>query len=88
MEKYVNSNTIIKNEVYEAFKDSIICPFCSNLIIEPVICFSCQETFCKNCYKKNRSCPEKCKEPNIQDVIGKKNNITKFKFICIKGCGS
>ena len=52
MEKYVNSNTIIKNEVYEAFKDSIICPFCSNLIIEPVICFSCQETFCKNCYKK------------------------------------
>jgi hypothetical protein len=88
MEKYVNSNTIIKNEVYDTFKDSIICPICSNLMIEPVICFSCQETFCKNCYKKNGSCPKKCNEPNIQEVIGKKKYITKFKFLCIKGCGA
>jgi hypothetical protein len=87
MEQYVNENTIVKNDVYDAFKDSIICPICSKIMIEPVICFNCQETFCKNCYRQNGNCPNKCENSNIQDVIGKKKYITKFKFTCIKGCG-
>jgi hypothetical protein len=60
-------------------------------MIEPVICFSCQTTFCKKCSKnlkdKGDNCPKKCSVPNINDVIGKNNLISKFKFKCINGCG-
>lgn len=87
MEKYVNKNTIVKNEIYENFKDNIICPICSSLMIEPVVCTGCQETFCKNCYKDGKTCAKKCEKSDIKDVIGRNNFITKFKFKCIKGCG-
>ena len=91
MEKYANENTIIKNEMYDFFKDSITCQICSKLMIEPVICLGCQNTFCKKCIeeqkKKDGLCPLNCDSPNIKDVIEKNNNIFKFKFKCIKGCG-
>ena len=91
MEKYINENTIVKNEIYESFKDSIICPICLCIIIEPVMCLECQNNFCKKCIedwkKKDESCPNKCSAPVFKDVIGKNNVITKCKFKCIKGCG-
>ena len=90
MEKYINKRTIVKNEIYEAFKDSIICPICKCIMIEPVICFVCQNTFCKKCKedlnKKGESCPKNCNNAEIRDVIKNKNLISKFKFKCIKGC--
>ncbi len=91
MEKYANEKNIVKNEVYDLFKDTIICPVCSSLMIEPVICLNCQSTFCKKCSKelkdKGENCPKKCSIFNIKDVIGKNNFISKFKFKCINGCG-
>ena len=86
MEEYINENTIVKNQVYDLFKDSVICVTCNSLMIEPVICLTCQTTFCKNCNEKN-GCPNKCENSEIKEVIGKNNYITKFKFKCITGCG-
>jgi len=90
MEQYVNNDTIIKNEMYYSFKDSITCQMCSKLMIKPVICFGCQSSFCKKCIeaqkKEDGLCPRKCDNPIIKDVIEKNNNIFKFKFKCIKGC--
>ena len=91
MEEYVNENTIVKDNIYEVFKDSITCIICKSIMIEPVICLGCQNIFCKKCKEnlKNNgeNCPEKCPNPIINDVIGQNNFITKFKFNCIKGCG-
>ena len=91
MEKYVNEDTIVKNEIYDKFKDTIICPICNNLMIEQVICLNCLNVYCKKCIEdlktKGEGCPNKCDNPEFKDVIEKKNNITKFKFKCIKGCG-
>ena len=91
MEKYANEKNIVKNEIYELFKDAIICPVCNSIMIEPVICLECQSTFCKKCSKtlkdKGDNCPKKCSNYNINDVIGKNNFISKFKFKCINGCG-
>ena len=91
MEKYANEENIVKNEVYEAFKDSIVCPVCNSLMIEPVICIYCQTEFCKKCSKelkdKGDNCPLKCSVFNIKDVNPKKNLISIFKFKCINGCG-
>ena len=91
MEKYANEKNIVKNDIYELFKDNIYCQVCNSLMIDPVICLSCQSTFCKKCSKElkdtGENCPKKCSNFNIQDVIGKNNLISKFKFKCINGCG-
>ena len=91
MEEYINKDTIVKNDTYELLKDSIFCPICSNLMIEPVICLICQNIYCKKCIEsrktKGEGCPNNCKNAEIKDVIQENNLITKCKFKCIKGCG-
>ena len=93
MEEYVNEETIVKNEKYESFKENIYCPICECLMIEPIMCFNCQNYFCKKCVedwkgKNNNTCPNSCPNPVLKEVIGKNRLIAKFKFKCIKGCGA
>ena len=33
MEKFINEETVVNNEIYQVFKDSVICPICSNILI-------------------------------------------------------
>ena len=91
MEEYVNEDTIVKSEMYDAFKDDITCSLCGKLMIYPVQCSNCQNIYCKNCIEnwkqKGGKCPM-CKDSTFKDVIEKNNHIKKFKFICIKGCGA
>ena len=91
MDKYVNEDTIVKNEIYEIFKDSITCPICEKLMIEQVVCLKCQNIYCKKCIEqwktKGGCCPNHCNNSVFNDVIERNNNITKFKFKCIKDCG-
>ena len=49
MEKFINEGTVVNNEIYQVFKDSVMCPICSNILIEPVICMKCQNSYCKRC---------------------------------------
>jgi hypothetical protein len=91
LDDYIKEENIVKNETYEALKDLIICPICECLMIEPMLCTKCQNTYCKKCIdswkKKGGSCPNRCNS-EIQKVIQKKNLISKIKFKCIKGCGA
>ena len=90
IEEYINEDSIVKNELYEELKDSITCPICECLMIEPMVCSKCQNTYCKKCIdgwkKKSNSCPNRC-DSEFNKVIEKKNFITKMKFKCLKGCG-
>ena len=91
MEKYVNEKTIIKDNIYDLFNESITCQNCKCIMINPIICLNCQNIFCKKCQEKlkesGENCPGKCENPNIADINPKNNYISKFKFKCIKGCG-
>lgn len=91
MEKYINEKTIVKNNIYDLFNESIRCPICKCIMIEPVICLNCQNSLCKKCEQKlkenGENCPGKCSIPKIVDVNPKNNLISKFTFRCIKGCG-
>ena len=92
MEKYINEETIIKNDTYNLFQDMIICQICQCMMIEPVMCISCQNHYCKKCIegwkKKDSKCPNRCENTIYKDIIEKNRVITKFKFKCIKGCGA
>ena len=91
MEKYVNEKTIIKDNIYDLFNESITCQSCKTIMIDPVICLNCQNIFCKKCQEKlkesGENCPVKCQNSNITEINPKNNYISKFKFKCIKGCG-
>ena len=85
MEKYINNKTVIKNDLYNLFKDSVTCEICHNILINPLMCLQCQNAFCKNCIdKKNETCPNKCIEPNFKKCISKKDILSKLKFKCQK----
>ena len=75
MEELINDKTIIKNELYNVFKDSITCPLCLNILINPVMCLHCQNAFCKKCIdnwsKNSQKCPKRCDNPNIKKVLAK-----------------
>ena len=86
IEKYVNNETIIKDSIYDTFKEFIICPNCKKLIIGPVMCLTCGTKFCNKC-KDNADSLCKCKNPQYQNIKEEKKMISKFKFKCIKGCG-
>ena len=86
MEKYANKDNIVKNEIYESFKESIICPICKDLLLEPFICLKCLQISCKKC-KDNKKCASNCDSPKFKEVTGNQKIITKFKFVCINGCG-
>ena len=88
MEKYINDETIIKNEVYLAFQDSITCPICQNILISPYMCMNCQNVYCKKCIddwsKRDNKCPNRCENPNYRKSIEKNNALSKLKFKCKK----
>ena len=92
MEKYINEDTIIKNDTYNSYTELIICQICQCIMIEPVMCVDCQNYYCKKCIddwkKKSEFCPNRCKGPIYKNVIEKNRLITKMKFKCIKGCGA
>ena len=88
MEKYINNKAVVKDDIYNLFKDSITCPLCKNILIEPLMCVKCQNSFCKTCIdnymKKNQSCPNKCDEPDFQKCLTKNDILSKLKFKCKK----
>ena len=90
MEEYINNNTIVKDAVYNAFKGAIICPLCSNVLIDPIMCTKCQKVYCQRCInewsKKEKKCPNNCDELKIQKCIGKNDILFKLNFKC-EACG-
>ena len=89
-DQYFPQDSIIKDDLYIALKDSITCAICSNILREPIMCMKCQKAFCKNCiynYPNNKEkCPNNCKNPNYKNDITKLQILSKIKYEC-KNCG-
>jgi hypothetical protein len=86
MEEYINDDTVVEDDFYNAFKDSITCPLCLCILIEPVMCMKCQNVYCKKCVddwaKKDNKCPNRCEKPNYQKSLIKNEILSKLKFKC------
>ena len=87
MEEYINNETIVKDTIYNLFKDSVICGLCNNIFINPIMCMKCQNSYCQKCLdKNNKVCPNNCNEPNFNKCLSKIDILSKLKFKC-KKCG-
>ena len=88
MEEYINNETIVENEIYKAFKDSVECPLCLNILINPHMCMKCQNVYCKKCIddwtKKSEKCPNRCERPNYKKSLVKNEILSRLKFKCKK----
>ena len=84
---YINEKTIIKDEQYNEIKDSIICQICKDIIIIPIMCSECKNSFCKKCIEKwdinNKKCPFRCEKPNYIKNDSLEEEISNLKFECI-----
>ena len=89
MDEIININTVVKDKTFNEFINSIICPICQNIMINPVLCFKCQASFCQKCIDdwckiNNENCPNRCNKPNYQRSFDKEKLLSKFKFKCKK----
>lgn len=91
LQDFVNEKNIVKDEIYNAIKDSIICPICKDLLIIPMMCMNCQNSFCKKCLENwsviNKNCPNRCRNPGYRKSLLISQLLSKIKIKCIK-CNS
>ena len=85
---YVNEGNLIKDEIYKAFKTSIICSICKDLILEPSMCINCQLVCCRKCFddwsSMHSKCPNRCKNPIYKKSLAITELLSKLKFRCYK----
>ena len=82
--------TIVEDDIFNLFKDSILCCICKSILINPMMCIKCQNSYCKKCIDKwkeeNKKCPNDCKEAEYQECKMKNDILFKLKITCV-GCG-
>ena len=86
--EFINEENVIKDEIYKAFENSVICQICSDIFIEPTMCMECQNVYCKECIdnwsKRNNKCPNRCQNTHYQKSLAIIELLSKIKFICKK----
>ena len=89
-EEYLPKNSIVKDDLYDLYKDLLTCPLCSEILRQPIICMKCQKSFCKKCLdkypNKKEKCPNNCDNPIYKDDATKLQILSKTKYEC-KNCG-
>lgn len=88
MRNYINCENVIKDEIYQTLENSVNCPICTDIIIEPTMCMSCQNVYCQACIndwlQKSKTCPNRCKNTNFNKSLSISELLSKLKFICSK----
>ena len=88
---FINDKNVVKDEIYLAFENSVLCPICTDVLIEPTMCMNCQNVYCKKCIndwiKKSNKCPNRCENSNYQKSLAITELLSKLKFKCIY-CGN
>ena len=90
---YVDESMVVNQTYFEEIKADITCLICSGLVIDPIKCSNCENSFCKLCIeqwkKVNVSCPLRCspvlsKYVEVPRII--KNLLERAIIKCRNGC--
>ena len=86
LEDYFDEDTIVRDEIFNAFEDSLTCKICQGLLSEPTMCMKCQQVYCKACLddwlKRGQGCPTRCQDSQFQKSISTCELLNKIKFRC------
>lgn len=88
LKDYINEETVVKDEIYNSIKDSIICQICKDIMINPMKCMECPNSFCIKCIEKwnlrKKTCPNRCQNPNYKFNRPLLQILSNLKFECKK----
>lgn len=90
--KLEEEDIVNKEEMKVLLEDNcFLCSICSSVLIDPQMCFGCQNSFCKECIEKwkkeKNSCPFRCKNASFTVDRRLSRMLSKLKFKCKNGCG-
>lgn len=88
---YLEKSDIINIEECKAIENCITCIICSGVVVDPIMCRSCENVFCRSCIeewkKKSNTCPYKCPDFSLKENKVFNSLIANLKFKCPRGCG-
>ena len=82
MKKFINNNTVVKDDNYMENKDYIICSECQHILINPFICSNCNSIYCKECLNKINAC-NNCKQSYHTRNIFINDILSSLKIKCL-----
>lgn len=89
--QFLDSETITNKSFFEGIKEMVVCVICTGVIIDPMQCISCENSFCKHCIgiwgNKSSCCPFKCANFVTKDGTRMiKNLLEKLLMKCPYDC--
>ena len=91
---YIDPDLVINKEAFKAVESNVVCSICNGVIINPIQCLICENSFCENCiedWKKKQggnSCPFRCPNPTFKNSRLIKNLLSSLIFKCENGCNT
>ena len=82
MKKFINNNTVVKDDDYSKNKVYIICFECQHILINPFICSNCNYIYCKNCLNEIITC-KNCNELDYKRNIFINDILSSLKIKCL-----
>lgn len=93
-ENYISEDLIDNTDYYKQLCESemLLCSICLGLLNDPIMCETCQNSFCRKCLddweKKHLSCPFKCEEKKFVPISRSLRTLLDGLIIkCDCGCG-
>jgi len=85
----INESQIINIDFFKAIENQAICPICSYIFTNPVVCKKCEGIICKECSDKCVACPISRCSPVLFDKVplSFKNTLNTVLIKCeVNGC--
>ena len=86
---FIDPSLLVPTETKEAMEDCK-CSICAGVLVEPMECSKCLNSFCKHCLdkwsKESKTCPLRCKNPNYHPSKKLNSLLSSLKFFCQNGC--
>ena len=89
---FLNPDLVINKEEFKVIKDQVICVICQGILISPIQCSICHNSFCSSCFQKWKEekgiiiCPFKCQNSSFKTNKILNDLLSKLIFKCEKGC--
>lgn len=89
---YIDPDLVINKDIFKSFESHAICSICSGIIIQPVQCLICENSFCQSCLnewknkKGENSCPFRCPYATFKNSRTIKSLLGNLIFKCKNGC--